>query len=65
MPSFKNENGGVRRSDDRVKLIVIRYLVKLLHWHSHSRADNASGAGSSALKARQRRDIRMPCVSSG
>ena len=50
MLSFENENGKVSRSDDRVKLIVVRYLVQLLHWHSHPRADHATGAGSSALK---------------
>ena len=47
----ENENGEVSKSDDKVMLIVTRYLVQLLHWHSHPRADNASGAGPSALKA--------------
>lgn len=56
VPSSKNGNGEVSRSNDEVKLIMTRYLVKLLHWHSHPRADNASGAGSSALKGGQCRD---------
>lgn len=54
----------MKRSNDKVELIITRHLVKLLHWHPHPRADHASGAGSSTLKARQRRDTGMPCESS-